>query len=85
MKNIISTLFSDYMSTQSISKDENYSKLSKFALEKEKEFEKNLTEEQSKEFSELLEIIYQIHALEVYDAFSAACKIGAKTSGEFLG
>lgn len=83
MEKIISKLFSDYLSGQSIAAEPEYSALSKSALQKEKELRSKLNAEQTACFEELFEITSQIHFLEVKDAFSYACKVGAKASKEF--
>lgn len=83
MEKIISKLFSDYLSEKSIAAGSDYSALSKCALQKEKELRGQLNEEQTRCFEELFEITAQIHYLEVKDAFSYACKLGAKILKEF--
>ena len=84
MEQIISKLFSDYLSEQDISGDPAYSELSKQALEKERELRNKLNEEQTACFEELFELTSQLHFLEVRDAFFTACKLGAEASKEFL-
>ncbi len=84
MENIISKLFSDYLSEQKIASDANYSALAKMTLQNEKEFRNKLNEEQTKYFEELFELTSEIHFLEVKDAFFNACKLGAKASKEFV-
>ena len=84
MEEIISKLFSDYLSTQKVTTESDYSTLSKCALCKEKELINQLNEEQTRCFEELFEITTQLHYLEVKDAFSYACKLGAKISKEFV-
>ena len=84
MEKIISKLFSDYLSEQTIAKGSDYSALAKTALQKEKELRNQLNEEQTKCFEELFEITSQIHFLEVKDAFKSGCKLGAKASKEFI-
>lgn len=84
MEEIISKLFSDYLSEQRITREPTYSKYAKEAVLKEKELRETLSEEQTAHFESLLEIISQIHFLEVEDAFSKACKLGARVSKEFF-
>lgn len=84
MEKIISKLFLDYLSGQNIPSNPEYSNLTKQALQKEKELRSRLNEEQTRCFEELFEITSQIHYLEVKDAFSNACKLGAKISKEFV-
>lgn len=84
MEKIISKLFSDYLSEQSVASDPEYSTLAKSALKKEKELRAKLNDEQTKCFEELFELTSQIHFLEVKDAFFYACKTGAKASKEFI-
>lgn len=84
MEKIISKLFSDYLSEQSVAGNKEYSDLAKKALKKEKELRKKLNEEQTKCFEELFELTSQIHFLEVKDAFFNACKLGATASKEFV-
>ena len=84
MEKIISKLFSEYLSGQDVTAGEAYSALSKSALQKEKELRTQLDEAQTRCFEELFEITSQIHYLEVKDAFSYACKLGAKISKEFV-
>ena len=84
MENIISKLFSDYLSEQTIACDANYSTLAKSALQKEKELRNKLNEDQTNCFEELFELTSQIHFLEVKDAFLNACKLGAKASKELV-
>lgn len=84
MEKIISKLFSDYLSEQSVAMGAEYSVLSKSALQKEKELRSQLNEEQAKCFEELFEITSQLHYLEVKDAFFYACKLGARISKEFV-
>lgn len=84
MEKIICKLFSDYLSMQDITTKSDYSAISKSALEKEKELRKQLNEEQTRCFEELFELTAKIHYLEVKDAFSHACKLGAKVSKEFI-
>lgn len=80
---IISKLFSEYLSNESVASSDEYAKLSKEALLKEKELRSKLNSEQTKCFEELFELTSQIHFLEVKDAFENACKLGAKASKEF--
>lgn len=84
MEKIISKLFSDYLSEQSITTHTDYSELSKKALKKEKELRNGLGAEQTKCFEELFELTSQIHFLEVKDAFFNGCKLGANASKEFI-
>ena len=84
MQNIISKLFSDYLSEQTIVSNEEYAAITKKALQQEIELREKLTEEQTRCFEELSEITSQIHFLEVKDAFFSACKLGAKASKEFI-
>ena len=84
MGNIINKLFSDYLSEQKIVGDPEYSALSRQALQKERELRESLSEEQTKCFEELFEITAQLHFLEVKDAFSQGCRLGAKASKEFI-
>ena len=84
MENIINKLFSDYLGEQSVASKPDYSALAKCALEKERELRNHLSEEQTKCFEELFELISQIHFLEVKDAFFSGCKLGAKASKEFV-
>ena len=84
MDKIISKLFSDYLFEQNIATNAEYSALSKRALQKEKELRNKLDAEQTKCIEELFELTSQIHFLEVKDAFSNACKLGAKASKEFV-
>ena len=84
MEKIISTLFAEYLSEQSITAGPAYSALSKDALQKEKELRSKLNKEQTKCFEELFELTSQIHFLEVKDAFFNACKLGAKASKELV-
>ena len=81
---IISKLFSDYLSMQNIASAPEYSALSKSALQKEKALMDALSEEQISRFEELFELTSQIHFLEVKDAFFCGCKLGAKASKEFV-
>ena len=83
MENIISRLFSDYLSEQKVVSQQEYSRLAKAALEKEKELREQLSEEQTLLFEQLFEITSQIHFLEVKDAFFCACKMGVSASKEF--
>ena len=83
MEHIISTLFSEYLSGQTVSGDPGYSRLSGQALTKEKEFRGMLTREQTVCFEQLFELTAQIHFLEVKDAFFSACKLGANAAKEF--
>ena len=83
MDEIISKLFCDYLSEQSVTKECDYTALSKCALQKEKELREMLNEEQTRCFEELFEISSQIHYSEVKHAFSYACKLGAKVAKEF--
>ena len=83
MENIISRLFSDYLSEQKVVSQQEYSRLAKAALEKEKELREQLSEEQTRLFEQLFEITSQIHFLEVKDAFFCACKMGVSASKEF--
>lgn len=83
MEKIISKLFSDYLSGQRIAAESDRSALSSCALQKEKELRSLLNEEQTRCFEELFEVTAQIHYLEVRDAFSYACKLGAKAAKEF--
>ncbi len=84
MEKIINTLFSEYLSEQKISKESDYSKLSNKALQMENELRSKLNEEQTACFEKLFEITSQIHFMEVKDAFSSACKVGAKVSKELF-
>ncbi|MBO5231612.1 MAG: hypothetical protein J6B88_03215 [Clostridia bacterium] len=84
MEKIISKLFSDYLSEQTITTKQEYASLAKNALEKEKELRNKLNENQTKCFEELFEFTSQIHFLEVKDAFFNACKLGAKVSKELI-
>ena len=84
MEKIISKLFSNYLSEQEIINDDEYTSLSKQALQKEECFRKKLDEEQTNLFEELFELTSQIHFLEVKDAFYNACRLGAEVSKEFL-
>ena len=84
MDKIIGKLFSDYLSEENISSNPVYSDLAKRALEKEKAFRGKLDPEQTLCFEELFELTSQIHFLEVKNAFSYACKLGAKASKEFI-
>lgn len=84
MEKIISKLFSDYLSKESIALDPEYTVLTKKALQKEKELRAGLKEEKTKCFEELFELTSQIHFLEVKDAFFNACKLGANASKEFI-
>ena len=83
MEKIMSKLFTDYLSEQSIAAEPAYSALSKSALQKEKELRSKLSAEQTSCFEELFEITSQIHFLEVKDAFFYACRLGVKASKEF--
>ena len=83
MEEIISKLFSDYISGLSAADGSDYSALSKRALQIEKELRDGLSEEQTKCFEELFEITSQLHYSEVKHAFSYACKLGAKVAKEF--
>ena len=83
MEKIISKLFIDYLSEQNMTAISDYSALAKCALQKEKELRSLLNEEQTKCFEELFELTSQLHYLEVEDAFSYACKLGAKVLKEF--
>lgn len=84
MEKIINGLFSDYLSKQEVTAGEEYSALAGRALQKEKELRSQLNEAQTRCFEELFELTSQIHYLEVKDAFSYACKLGAKISKEFI-
>ncbi len=84
MEKIISKLFSDYLSEQSVATNLEYSALAKSALAKEKELRNKLNEKQTKCFEELFELTSEIHFLEVKDAFFNACKLGANASKEFV-
>jgi len=84
MEKIINTLFSEYLSEQKVSKDDEYVNLCKKASQKEQELRNKLNEEQTKYFEELFELTSQIHFMEVKDAFSSACKLGAKVSKELF-
>lgn len=84
MDKIISKLFSDYLSEQSIATRSEYSALSRSALQKEKELREQLDEKQTRCFEELFELTAQVHYLEVKDAFFSACKLGANASKEFV-
>ena len=80
MQNIIGKLFSEYLSEQSITADGEYAALAKEALKKEHALREMLGEEETKCFEELFDITSQIHFLEVKDAFSIGCKLGADAS-----
>lgn len=84
MEKIISKLFSDYLSEQSIAADSNYSAISKSALQKEKELRNKLNIEQTNCFEELFELTSQIHFLEVKDAFYYACRLWTKDTKKFV-
>ena len=84
MDKLISKLFSDYLSEQSIVTNKEYSTLTKIALEKENLFCSELIDNQAMHFEELLDITSQIHFLEVKDAFIRGCQLGAKVSKEFV-
>lgn len=84
MEKIISKLFSDYLSDNTVASKPDYSALAKKALQKEKELRDKLNEDQIKCFEELFELTSEIHFLEVKDAFFNACKLGAKASKEFV-
>ena len=81
---LISKLFSDYLSTQNIASQPEYSALAKRALEKERELRCGLDKNQTECFEQLFELTSQIHFLEVKDAFFSACKTGASASKEFV-
>lgn len=83
MEKIINKLFGDYLSQQDMTKQKDFSLLSKNALSKEQELREKLDSEQTKYFEQLFEITSQIHFLEVKEAFFNGCKIGAKVSKEF--
>ena len=80
---LISKLFSEYLSAQSIGADSEHAAVSKLALKKEEELRAMLNEEQTLCFEELFELTSQIHFLEVKDAFSGGCKLGAEAAKEF--
>lgn len=84
MEKIINKLFSDYLSQQQIVTDTEYSALAKKALQQEKLLREMLDAQQTACFEELFEITSQIHFLEVKDAFSNACRLGATASKEFV-
>ncbi len=84
MEKIINKLFFDYLSENGIASTSDYTKLSKSALQKEKELRNKLNQEQEKCFEELFELTSQIHFLEVKDAFVSACKLGANALKEFI-
>lgn len=84
MEKIIGKLFSDYLSEQTIVSNKEYSALTKTALQKERDLRSKLNPGQTQCFEELFELTSQIHFLEVKDAFSNACKLGAKASKEFV-
>lgn len=84
MEKIISKLFSDYLSEQTVTTKQEYASLAKSTLQKEKELRKILNDEQTQCFEELFELTSQIHFLEVKDAFFNACKLGAKVSKELI-
>ena len=83
MEKIINKLFGDYLSQQDMTKQKDFSLLSKNALSKEQELREKLDSEQTKYFEQLFEITSQIHFLEVKEAFFNGCKIGARESKEF--
>lgn len=84
MDTIISKLFCDYLSGQSVTSETGYAALAKEALQKEKELRDLLDERQTACFEELFELTSQIHFLEVKDGFYSGCKLGAKTSKELI-
>jgi len=84
MKNVIGTLFSDYLSEQAVASGEEYAATATKAWQKEQELRQRLDKEQTACFEELLELISQIHFLEVKDAFFTACRLGAGASKELL-
>ena len=84
VENVISRLFSDYLSEQTIAADPAYALLAKSALKQERDLRNRLTEEQTACFEELFELTSQIHFLEIKDAFFCACKLGANASKEFV-
>ena len=83
MENIINKLFSDYLNEQSVATTSDYSVLAKSALEKELQLRSKMDPQQTALFEELFELTSQIHFLEVKDAFSCGCKLGASASKEF--
>ncbi len=84
MDMIIAKLFSDYLSEQNIVTNNEYSALTKSAIEKENTLRSILTVEQTTSFEELFDITSQIHFLEVKDAFFSGCKLGAKATKELI-
>ena len=84
MGEIISRLFSDYLSEQKVAGDKEYSALAKSALSKEKELRGLLDADETKCFEELFELTSQIHFLEVKDAFFSGCRVASAAKKELV-
>lgn len=84
MEKIIGKLFSDYLASENVATDAEYSRLAKVALAQEKELRAGLDEQQTAAFEALFETTSQIHFLEVKDAFFKACSVGVRLSKELI-
>ncbi len=84
METVIEMLFHDYLSDQTVAKGDDYIALSKEALEKERRLTAQLSDDQMRLLEEWLEMVSQIHFLEVKDAFANGCQRGAKASKELI-
>lgn len=84
MEQFLQNLFSQYLSEQKTPLQSEWEDLAKQALKKEKELRNNLTQQQTQQLEELLELMSQIHYIEVKEAFGYACKLGANASKELL-